>query len=197
MPAARGLKAPKPGVASAMMAAAQRNSIKSKANGALMRVMPLAVWAHRLDDAHIAAFAAQEASLSHPNYVCQDASAAYCIALAHLIRQPGDAEGALERAAAWLEENGEFPLRVRRVIDWFRVMLLLICPGPAVFGLYSLRCAFHLLYEATAAYGLVLFPLDNAGNEEVQSWYRESAGAVPDVSEAAGFVKWAFMLAFK
>lgn len=70
-----------------------------------MRAAPLAVWGHRLPPAALAECAALDASLSHPNTTCGDASAAYVIAVARLIAQPGDAAGALAVACAWAEEH--------------------------------------------------------------------------------------------
>lgn len=87
-----------------MQAAAQR-SVDSKANGALMRATPLAIWAHRQDDAAIAEAAAADARLSHANPTCQDCNAAYCIALARLIRCPGDSAGAIARSEAWAQQH--------------------------------------------------------------------------------------------
>ncbi|CAI5498198.1 unnamed protein product [Closterium sp. Naga37s-1] len=75
--------------------------MNSQANGALMRVTPLAVWAHRLPPHAVAQCAALDASLSHTNPTCRAASSAYCIAIAHLINNPGDAQGAFEEAVAW------------------------------------------------------------------------------------------------
>ena len=80
-------------------------SMESQANGALMRVAPLAVWGHQLSPALLAEYAAADAGLSHPNPTCGDCSAAYCIAVAHLIARPGDAEGALKAAEAWAQEH--------------------------------------------------------------------------------------------
>lgn len=80
-------------------------SAASKANGALMRATPLAIWAHRLPAQAIAAAAAADARLSHPNQATQDANAAYVIAVASLVRQPGDAAAALEAAEGWAAEH--------------------------------------------------------------------------------------------
>ena len=80
-------------------------SAASKANGALMRATPLAIWAHRLPAEAIAAAAAADARLSHPNQATQDANAAYVIALASLIRLPGDAAAALAAAEGWAAEH--------------------------------------------------------------------------------------------
>lgn len=70
-----------------------------------MRAAPLAVWGHRLTPAALAECAVLDASLSHPNPACGEASAAYVIALARLVAQPGDAAGALAAAIAWAEEH--------------------------------------------------------------------------------------------
>ena len=70
-------------------------SMDSKANGALMRLTPLPVLYHRLADDDVAALAAADALLSHPNPTCQLANALYATAIARLIRSPGDIQGAL------------------------------------------------------------------------------------------------------
>lgn len=77
----------------------------SQANGQLMRCTPLAVWGHALCDGELAAACRADAELSHPNLVCQDASAAYCIALKHLINHPGDAHGAAGAADDWAQRS--------------------------------------------------------------------------------------------
>lgn len=84
---------------------AQRRSAASKANGALMRATPIAIWARELPPAAIAEHACADASLSHPNETCVGANACYCIAAAHLIQHPGDAEGAVAAAETWAAEN--------------------------------------------------------------------------------------------
>lgn len=70
-----------------------------------MRCAPLAVWGHRLAPPTLAEYAALDAGLSHPNPTCADCSAAYVIAVAHLIARPGDAGGALEAACDWAERH--------------------------------------------------------------------------------------------
>jgi ADP-ribosyl-[dinitrogen reductase] hydrolase len=59
---------------------------ESAANGSLMRVSPLAIWAHRLDDDAIAALAREDSALTHTHPRCRDACAAFCIAIAHGLR---------------------------------------------------------------------------------------------------------------
>ena len=43
----------------------------SKANGALMRAVPLALWGCRLEPEQLAAACSQDTRLSHPNQSCQ------------------------------------------------------------------------------------------------------------------------------
>ena len=59
-------------VAGAARSAASR---ESQANGALMRVSPLGIFAHALPPAVAADLAREDAALTHPHPVCQDASA--------------------------------------------------------------------------------------------------------------------------
>lgn len=89
-------------VASQMQARAScPASLASQANGATMRAAPLAIWAHRLAPGAIVAAAATVARLSHASLPCQDANAAYVLALAELIRRPGDAAAAIAVAEGW------------------------------------------------------------------------------------------------
>ena len=43
----------------------------SKANGALMRITPLAVWGHQLSEEQLVQAARADAQLTHPNQACQ------------------------------------------------------------------------------------------------------------------------------
>lgn len=89
------------GVAAAMAAAARQFCLESKANGALMRAVPLGVWGHGLPAAELAEFARRESRLTHPNPACADAVACYVLAVAHLVERPGDRAGALAAVTAW------------------------------------------------------------------------------------------------
>lgn len=76
---------------------AMRYSMLSEANGALMRSAPIAVWA-AIGGADPWAAAVQDARLTHPSRPCLEANALYCVALTHLLRNHGDAVGAVEAA---------------------------------------------------------------------------------------------------
>ncbi len=84
-----------------MTDAARELCTESKANGSLMRATPLGVWAASRGGEEAARAAIDDARLSHPNRACTDAGAAYVIAIASLVRAPGDAACALDAATAW------------------------------------------------------------------------------------------------
>ena len=75
-------------------------NMASKANGALMRITPLAVWGHKLSQRDLVAAAAADAQLTHPNKVCLVSSAAFqqwsfrCLAMhnhSYLLPEPRSA----------------------------------------------------------------------------------------------------------
>jgi ADP-ribosylglycohydrolase len=84
-----------------MWAAAAEQNGHSKGNGALMRIVPLGVWGHRLTEEALIEAACQDARLTHVNETCQYASAVYCLAIRHLMRAPGDSQGAVSVAERW------------------------------------------------------------------------------------------------
>jgi ADP-ribosylglycohydrolase len=103
-------------LASKMRERSLRLNSDSKANGALMRSVGLAIWSCRQTVEEAAETARADARLSHPNPSCQHASAAYVVAVRHLILNPDDGLGAIEaafsvlyapdaqEARGWLEE---------------------------------------------------------------------------------------------
>jgi ADP-ribosylglycohydrolase len=94
------------GVEVAMTEAARERCMGSKANGSLMRATPLGVWGARRDAATLVLAAQDDARLSHPNQACVDAGVAYVLAIAELVRDPGDARRALDAARAWAGDRG-------------------------------------------------------------------------------------------
>lgn len=103
----------KDGYASAMTRAAAERNMTSKANGSLMRAAPLGVWGAspdcsadgELDVRRLAECAIADSRLSHPNPSAADAVACYAIAIATLVRTPGDREAAFAAAEGWAEES--------------------------------------------------------------------------------------------
>jgi ADP-ribosylglycohydrolase len=103
MAAARRRGAP---LAPAARAAADRGSM---ANGALMRQSPLAIWGWQLEPAVLDRAVRADTTLTHPHIACQDASAAFIVALAAVIREGLDAPAAHARALTWQQEHGSDP----------------------------------------------------------------------------------------
>jgi ADP-ribosyl-[dinitrogen reductase] hydrolase len=57
----------------------------SQANGAMMRISPLGIFGVNHELAQVAEWARQDAALTHPHPVCQQANALYAMAIAHAI----------------------------------------------------------------------------------------------------------------
>lgn len=105
---------PNMSLASSMMRSAAQ-SIVSEANGALMRVAPLALWTHTESDTIIAQYAKLDAMLSHPSQVCQDCNAVYCVAIAYLLKHPGDNVGAISHLDDYVNNHVQSQI----VKDWY------------------------------------------------------------------------------
>jgi ADP-ribosylglycohydrolase len=90
-------------------AARREANSASEANGALMRQSPLAIWGHALPAETLDAYVRADTRLTHPNRVCQDASAAFIVALAAVIREGLDGEAAYARASKWNGCHGQSP----------------------------------------------------------------------------------------
>ncbi len=91
--------------ASEMQTSAKAVCMDSKANGSLMRCVALGLWGWDLEDDELAGYARLDSSLSHPNLSCCDAVACYVLAIASLVRFPGESERAGARAARWAERQ--------------------------------------------------------------------------------------------
>ncbi|NET61262.1 MAG: ADP-ribosylglycohydrolase family protein [Symploca sp. SIO2E6] len=108
------------GYAAVMTQAAAQRCMKSKANGSLMRISPLGIWGYRLSNEELARFAQQDSRLSHPNPSCCYAVACYTIAIASLLRQPGDRQTAFNCAKSWLESQAQTSQGQEEVFDWLQ-----------------------------------------------------------------------------
>ena len=85
----------------------------SQANGALMRVAPIGVlgWNQPLDQ--IATWARQDATLTHPHRICQDANALFAVTVATCLRSAGDAHWVRDQVGAWLDHVDLDPSVIR------------------------------------------------------------------------------------
>ncbi|MGM0578553.1 MAG: inositol monophosphatase family protein [Myxococcota bacterium] len=135
---------------SPLAAVADRANPDSQANGALMRVSPLGVLGHDADPDEVAAWARDDAALTHPHPVCRDASAAFAIAVAHAVAGgdgPADVYEFTRREAARLDLHPDVrvsldaaadgpPDDFSRQMGWVRIALrnaffrLLDADGP-------------------------------------------------------------------
>ena len=77
----------------------------SQANGSLMRVSPLAIFAHALPPDAAAELAREDSALTHPNPVCRDAVAAYVVAASHAIRTGDGPAGVYGAAVDWASRS--------------------------------------------------------------------------------------------
>ena len=128
-------------LADVMDAQAARSSASSKANGSLMRASGLGAWAWRLSLEDAAEAARADARLTHPNRSCQDAGAAYVVAIRHLVLHPDDAEGAFAAACGVVRED-----EVARWLDDARAGRLPPCSPQDGFVRIAFTHAFgHLL----------------------------------------------------
>lgn len=92
-------------VVARVKANAEKYSLASQANGALMRVIPIAIWYRHLDYETIAEYAKEDARLSHPNVICQECNAVYAMTAAFLLKHPKDSNGALTMAEKYIRRS--------------------------------------------------------------------------------------------
>ncbi len=88
----------------------------SQANGALMRISPLAVFATGLGAERAASLAATDAAITHPHAVCGDANRVFAVAVVTAIRDGGSPEEIYGSAVSWATEN-RVERSIRKVLD--------------------------------------------------------------------------------
>lgn len=114
---AEGIRAAQARGTSLAAGAREAASRGSESNGALMRQSPLAIWGHALAPEQLDALVRRDTTLTHPNRVCQDASAAFVVALAAVIRDGLDAASAYEQARDWDRRHGASEAVTRALED--------------------------------------------------------------------------------
>ena len=73
----------------------------SQANGALMRVSPLGVFGAGRPLDQVAAWAREDAAITHVHRVCQEISSLFCMAVATAVREGCDAVALYEQLQSW------------------------------------------------------------------------------------------------
>ncbi len=84
----------------------------SQANGAMMRVSPLGILGAKHDLEHVAEWARQDAAITHPHPVCQQANALFAMAIAHAVRQGWDGRDLYQQIVTWAKDmkvDGSLP----------------------------------------------------------------------------------------
>ncbi len=77
----------------------------SQANEAMMRISPLGIFGANHDHARVAEWARQDAALTHPHPVCQQANAPYTMAIALAIRTGMGPQDLYRQILAWADES--------------------------------------------------------------------------------------------
>jgi ADP-ribosyl-[dinitrogen reductase] hydrolase len=80
-------------------------SHSSQANGALMRVSPLAIFGGALQPYEIGRHARTDAGLTHPHEVCRAANAVFAVAISYAIRTGYNAEMIYRHAWSWAHDT--------------------------------------------------------------------------------------------
>ncbi|MDX8408861.1 MAG: ADP-ribosylglycohydrolase family protein [Mariprofundales bacterium] len=78
-------------------------SDSSQANGALMRISPLGIFGANYDLEQVADWAQQDARLTHPHPVCQQANALFAMAIADTVRHGGQPDAIYQKVVGWAE----------------------------------------------------------------------------------------------
>lgn len=86
-------------------AARHAASRDSQANGSLMRCSPIGILGWRASPARVADWARTDSELTHPHVLCQEACAAFVIAIAEAIARGGPAERVYGVALGWCEKE--------------------------------------------------------------------------------------------
>ena len=76
----------------------------SQANGAMMRISPLGIFGANHEPEYVAEWARQDAAITHPHPVCQQANVLFTMAIAHAVRQGCDARSLYEQVVTWAED---------------------------------------------------------------------------------------------
>ena len=75
----------------------------SQSNGWLMRATPLSVYWYKLSDSQIYDFTKRDVTLIHSHPTAIQSVVCYNIAIAHMLNNIGDAEGAIDRVSKYIE----------------------------------------------------------------------------------------------
>lgn len=81
-----------------------RPDFDSQANGAMMRISPLGIFGANYDLQQVAAWAQQDAALTHPHPVCLQANALFAMAIARAISTGIGSQDLFRQMTTWAQE---------------------------------------------------------------------------------------------
>jgi ADP-ribosylglycohydrolase len=142
--------------ADAIQSLAASKNQSSMSNGALMRSTPLGIWATRVTKSAAVDSALADAALTHPDATCGWASAAYVVAIRHLLLNQGDLQGAFQAAVEIVDSNldkGASSVRAW-LADAFSGELPPCYPQPGFVRIAFTHAFHHLLYTRSFEEGL-------------------------------------------
>lgn len=156
-----------PDLADEIMRNALRHNSESKANGSLMRASALGVWSSKIALADAIDAARQDARLTHPHPTCQWACAAYVVAIRHLLRNHGDAEGAFQVAREVV--SGSDAVEVKGWLDDAQAGMLPAFHPLAGFVRIGFTHAFHHLVRGSSYETAIFETLSGGGDTDTNA----------------------------
>ena len=88
----------------------------SQANGALMRICPLGIFGSRHSLDKVAEWARQDAAITHPHRVCQEANALFAMAIAHAVRKGPAPDLLYESILGWANDMEVDPILLESIM---------------------------------------------------------------------------------
>jgi len=142
---------------------------ESQSNGALMRVLPVALWYWDKDDSYIANRAREDALLSHPHPICQECNAAYCVAIAWLLRGKSKCDAILAAKNILVEVDSTHETDI--VLHWIDAGInILPMPRDKIGWVqWSFRLAFGLLAKETPFHEAMEYVLSCGGDTDTNA----------------------------
>ena len=89
---------------------------ESQANGALMRICPLGIFGSRHSLENVAEWARQDAAITHPHRVCQEANALFAMAIAHAVRNGPAPDLLYESILCWAHDMNVDPVLLESIM---------------------------------------------------------------------------------
>ena len=90
-------------------------NLASQANGALMRISPLGIFGTNYDLDQVAEWARQDAAITHPHLICQQANALFAMAISRAIKTSLAPQALYQTIVTWATEQAVDPALLKVV----------------------------------------------------------------------------------